>query len=97
MGMPRIETERMCPEHAAVALIYSVAMVETALANILDGEGDKLQKAVCMSNNINDLLRINESIATTLENATALEGILKAKLDAAAELLNGKQNNCCRR
>jgi len=67
-------------------LIESIALIETALSHILNTEGEKLQKAVKISNDINDLLEINKSINKTLTNTTFLENALYTKLDAMIDL-----------
>lgn len=67
-------------------LIESIALVETALSHILNAEGEKLQKAVKVSDNIKDLLEINKSVQKTLTNVTFLENTLYIKLDALSAL-----------
>ena len=69
-------------------VVKSVALVETSLAHILNAEGEKLQKAVEISNSIEDLLKINRSISKTLKDATSLEKALYTKLGALNELYN---------
>lgn len=96
MGMPIIEPVRIDVECAATALIQSIALEEAALAHILNAEGEKLQKAICLTNNVNDLIRINESVATMVENVSALENLFREKLADAISILNGKYHhkNC---
>ena len=53
------------------------------MAHILNAEGEKIQKALDSTDNIDDLLAINHSINQTLVNVTHLEHVLFAKLDSA--------------
>lgn len=71
-----------CPPPCTADVITSVALTETALAHILNAEGEKIQKALASTDNIDDLLAINHSINQTLINVTHLEHVLFAKLDS---------------
>lgn len=62
-------------------LIESIALVESALAHILNAEGEKLQKAVSLACSVEELLKINRSVRSTLIHATFLEQTLFAKLE----------------
>lgn len=94
MGMPKIECTHIDELSALTALLQSVALQETALAHILNAEGEKLQKAVCMSQCIEELLDINESIANTVEAAAELESHLKEKTIATLEELCQLRERC---
>ena len=59
----------------------SIAATEKALANILNEEANKIKKAICLSNNICDLIKINESVNHTIKNVIVLEQVLCTKLD----------------
>ena len=59
----------------------SIAAIEKALANILNEEANKIKKAICLSNNICDLIKINESVNQTIKNVILLEQVLCTKLD----------------
>ena len=67
-------------------IIDSIAKMETALSHILNAEGEKLQKAVEIAENVDELLETNQSIHKTLMLATQLEQVLYAKLQATTEL-----------
>lgn len=67
-------------------LIESVALVETALSHILNAEGEKLQKAVELACDIDDLLEINKSVNKTLTTAVMLENALYTKLEVLNDL-----------
>ena len=55
--------------------------LKKALANILNEEANKIKKAICLSNNICDLIKINESVNQTIKNVILLEQVLCTKLD----------------
>jgi len=73
---------------ALTAILQSVSMQETALAQILNGEAEKLKKAVCMANCIDDLFQINESVQRTICTIGELEQSLREKAIYAIEALN---------
>lgn len=68
----------------AYEIMHSIALEEAGIAHILNAEGEKIQKAVAMSNNIEQLLCVNESVKRTLTQVTLLEGMLYSKLEAVA-------------
>lgn len=89
MGMPKIECVDIDKCCAATSLLQSIALEETALAHILNAEGEKLQKAICLPNAcIEDLISINNSVANTIDKVTALEHVLKDKLELLLPLIN---------
>lgn len=57
------------------------------MAHILNAEGEKLQKAIELADNICDLLKVNQSVQQTVTKVTFLEQVLYAKLEAL---------ECCR-
>lgn len=67
---------------AACAILKSIAKTENALAHILNAEGEKLQKAIELADNICDLLKVNQSVQQTVTKVTFLEQVLYAKLEA---------------
>lgn len=71
-------------------VIHSIALEEAGLAHILNAEGEKIQKAVAISDNIEQLICVNESVKRTLTQVTLLEGMLYSKL----EVLIGC-DSCC--
>ncbi len=62
-------------------IIESVALIETALSHILNAEGEKIQKILSVSDDPCEILRVNESINSTIRNVTFLEQILYNKLE----------------
>lgn len=63
-------------------VMHSIALEEAGLAHILNAEGEKIQKAVAISDNIEQLICVNESVKRTLTQVTLLEGMLYSKLEA---------------
>lgn len=85
---------------SADELLTSIAMMEAALSHILNAEGEKLQKAVAVAENICDLLKMNEAVNKTIERVTLLEQVLYLKLEAVNSLEPGGNcdkccDNCC--
>ena len=70
-------------------MLASVAFEELGLAHIINAEGEKIQKAVCVSDSVCELIRVNDSVSKTITNITLLEQILLNKL----EIVHNK--NCC--
>lgn len=76
-----------CPCPIFLDIATSIAHEEDALACILNAECAKINKVVDTYSDIETLLAIDTSAQTMLEQITALEGVLKAKLDAIIPLL----------
>lgn len=91
MSMPKIECTNIDKCCAAASLLQSIALEETAISHILNAEGEKLQKAIAMPDCCaNDLLAINKSVEDLVDKITALEIVLKSKLDLIVPILE-----CC--
>lgn len=74
-----------CTVNCNTNIIESIALIETALSHILNAEGEKIQKAVSFSDNICDLLKINDSVNKTIKNISYLEQLLLHKLELAKD------------
>ncbi|MEG2814290.1 MAG: hypothetical protein RSA79_06790, partial [Oscillospiraceae bacterium] len=74
-------------KNACNDVIESIALVETAISHILNAEGEKLQKVIASTNDIDKILCINKEINKTIVNTTHLEHCLYNKLSAVV--------NCC--
>lgn len=73
---------RKGPYYQAISdLIESVALEQAALSHIINAEGEKIQKALAISTNIADIIRINDSVKATLNATAKLEMILQSKLE----------------
>lgn len=78
------------PHCGSYEIMHSIALEEAGIAHILNAEGEKIQKAVACSNNIDELICVNESVKRTLTQVTLLEGMLYSKLEALVSC-----NDCC--
>lgn len=89
MSMPKIECAHIDKCCAAASLLQSIALEETAISHILNAEGEKLQKAISKSEcSQKDLLEVNKSVEDMVDKITALEIVLKSKLDLIAPILD---------
>lgn len=75
---------------AATNIVNSIALIETALGHILNSEGEKLQKVISSTDDIDKILCVNKEVSNTIVNITHLENILYDKLN----ILNEKFD-CC--
>lgn len=86
--MPTIECKHIDKCCAAASLLQSIALEETAISHILNAEGEKLQKAISLSEcSHDDLLDVNKSVEDMVDKITALEIVLKSKLDLITPIL----------
>ena len=78
-------------------ILESIALTEAALSHILNTEGEKLQKVLCTTNDIDKILRVNREVNQTLVNVTHLEHTLYAKMNTLIEsgLCNFSCDNAC--
>ncbi|MEG1751671.1 MAG: hypothetical protein RR140_00580 [Clostridia bacterium] len=74
------KNEKYCQKNN---VIESIALEETGLAHILNAEGEKLQKALELATCVDDLLKINCSVQSTIMDVTSLEIMLYNKLKTA--------------
>lgn len=72
---------------ALAAVLQSIAMQEGALAAILCAESEKIKKAICLANCVEELVAINDSAAQTICAVKELETVLKDKSCCAIEAL----------
>lgn len=84
---PNTYCPRTCPGAALLSIVESIANQENSLACILSAECGKINKVVDSYDDADVLIAIDTSVQVTLEQITALEGVLKAKLDAVLPLL----------
>ncbi len=66
-------------------VMESIALVETALSHILNAEGEKIQKVLSSTDDIDKILCVNREVNKTIVNATHLEHTLYAKLSALSD------------
>ena len=87
MSRPKIECTHIDKCCAASSLLQSIALEETAISHILNAEGEQLQKAVSLSCNLDDLVKINKSVEDMVDRLTTLETVLKSKLEFIKPIL----------
>ena len=73
-------------KHPCCKLLESVALIEAAMAHILNAEGEKLQKAAKDAVNIGELIEVNNSVSKTIADAAHLEYMLVKKLEAIEKI-----------
>lgn len=83
---------KTCPGATLLNIATSIAHAEDALACILNAECAKINKVVSSYSDIETLLAIDTSVQATIEQITALEGVLKAKLDAILPFLEDDED-----
>ena len=82
MGMPVITPGEGTREQAITDIIESVALQETALAHILNAEGEKMQAIIAMPDvTVEQLMQLNQSVTKMINTVTRLEMVLQAKLE----------------
>ena len=92
--MPVIEPTNIDKCDALSSILQSIALEETALSHILNAEGEKIQKVLCLHNlDCKDILEANKSVQDTIDKVTTLEVVLKEKLALIIPLLE----NCCKK
>ncbi|MEG2621138.1 MAG: hypothetical protein RSA10_03550 [Bacilli bacterium] len=80
-----------CKKHECSAdnnIIESIALIETALSHILNAEGEKIQKIIAMTNDPDELLKVNNSVSQVIKNITFLEHVLYDKLELSKNCEN---------
>jgi len=96
MSMPQFPDPNtvMSCEKAISAILTSIAMEETALSHIINAEGEKIQFALKYGtahdkccNAMENVLKVNESVASVLEQVTDIQVILKGKMRLAMHFL----------
>ncbi len=74
-------------EESVCGVINSIACQENALAKVIYSESEKIQKAISANCTVDDLLKVNESVAYTLKCVIELEKILTKKLAISREII----------
>lgn len=89
MSMPKIECTNINKCCAAASLVQSIALEETAISHILNAEGEKIQKVISMHDcSTKDIIEVNKSVEDMVDKITALEVVLKSKLDLVKPILD---------
>ena len=80
-----------CLDH----IIKSIACIENALAEIIHSESKKINKAVKISEDVCQLIKVNDSVARTIMNITLLEDTLTQKLKVTLDKIDCKKDHDC--
>ncbi|MEG0297799.1 MAG: hypothetical protein RR620_13845 [Clostridium sp.] len=75
-------------------IMESIALEQTALSHILNAEGEKIQKVIAVSDDLNKILEVNREVNKTIIHVTHLEQVLYQKLIAAIECDHICHNQC---
>ncbi|MEG2440040.1 MAG: hypothetical protein RSB37_00890 [Acetivibrio sp.] len=80
--------EKPCPSPTPSCndIIESIAIMEMALAHILNAEGEKLQKVIAGTKDINKILEVNKVVNQVVVDVTHLEIALYDKLALVKEI-----------
>lgn len=95
MSMPNIPdinpNINLCKEDVISLLLASVALEEIGLSHIINAEGEKIQ---CITddckcaNKLDDLIKIDKSVQTTLRDVIKKEILLEFKFENILELID---------
>jgi len=94
MGMPQIPDIKpeinLCREDAINLLLASIALEELGLAHIINAEGEKIQHM--LQNNkcsdLDDYLKVNDSVNKSLQTVIKKEMLLQFKLENVLDLID---------
>lgn len=88
MSLPKFPDINQIPtiDQALSAIVTSVAMEEVALSKLITAESEKV-KAVTAFGNADDIIAVNNSVASTMDKIAELQKILKEKLAIATSYL----------
>lgn len=87
MSMPVISGGKVNKKQAITDIIESIALMETAIAHVVNAEGEKIQAIVGTGENCKviatsteELLESNDSVESLIDSIVTLESILQKKL-----------------
>lgn len=93
--IPQLTPPPAIPVKNAISLILvSIALEEIALSHIINAEGEKIQKAIAVSNCVDQLINVNASVDKTLRNVIKKEILLELKMVEALEALKSIDKHC---
>ncbi len=75
-------------------VVRSVALIENALAKLINCESDKVKAAINKAKCTRELVEINNSVSRTITNISMLEQTLKEKLEVALEIYEKRHPDC---
>jgi hypothetical protein len=68
-------------------LLVSIALEELGISHIINAEGEKIQEVIAKHGCIDDLLKIDKSVQTTLRDLIKKEMLLEFKFENILELI----------
>ena len=88
MSAPKIERPKnsVDRDQAIADIIESIALEETGLAHIINAEGEKIQRALEIADNTDDLIDVNKSVKDTIVNIIKMQMLLQFKLEEVSKL-----------
>lgn len=86
MSAPTIPNCRSLCDGAA-QLLCGIALEEAGLAHVINAEGEKIQRAIQLTQSIDDLVRANRSVKEVLEVVVKKNFTLVLKLEQIEDLL----------
>jgi hypothetical protein len=95
MSMPNIPDIKPCIdlefEDVVNLLLASIALEEIGISHIINAEGEKIQEVIAKHGCLEDLLKIDKSVQTTLRDLIKKEMLLEFKFENILELLEKKK------
>lgn len=88
----QIESSNITLLQSITDVIESIALEEVGLANLINAESCKIQKACDIATTVDELVKINASVKSTLENIIKSQMLLNFKLEEIGEI--SKCINC---
>ncbi len=77
-------------------VVRSVALIENALAKLIECESEKVKATIEKSRCSKELLDINNSVSKTIVNISMLEQVLKEKLEVALQIYEKDCHHHCK-
>jgi hypothetical protein len=75
-------------EEVVNLLLVSIALEELGISHIINAEGEKIQEVIAKHGCVEDLLKIDKSVQTTLRDLIKKEMLLEFKFENILELLD---------
>jgi ethanolamine ammonia-lyase small subunit len=75
-------------EEVVNLLLVSIALEELGISHIINAEGEKIQEVIAKHGCIEDLLKIDKSVQTTLRDLIKKEMLLEFKFENILELID---------
>ncbi len=93
-----MNNEYRCEDKEIDEIIHSISLEEKSIANLLNAEGQKIQRALECTSDVDEIICLNNSVSNTVQDITSLEIVLLNKLKAVLpknECVKQRKTNCC--